>query len=249
MPPSSPSRLQSGPHAGLGARVAGRAVIWKAHIRTAVILCLVGMTAYLLSVLMGLPINIWLGRIIGDPSHLSTLSKLIFATLAMDLSKVLVLAVLGFFLARLLVVRPWVAALGITFSCYAFDVALAWVLQDLSGTWTNWPALAGRIPLAIGTGFLVFLLFRHSAGISHHPSERTAKKQTHQAIQPSREGDDRNHDNETSGHAGEDPDHEIGGSKQGLDTPNHDNSQSAHNSKEVIREGEDTAASGPRRPE
>ena len=163
-----------------GITVTSRALVWKARLRIFVILGLVGMTAYLLSVLIGLPIDIGLGRLISNPQDLSTTGKVLLAALALDLSKLIVLAVMAFPLGRLLAIRAWTAALGVTLSCYAFDAALAWVLQDFSQTWASLYALAGRLPLAMGTGFVVFWIADRAA----RPGKRTKTRKTEKPMQP-----------------------------------------------------------------
>ncbi len=167
MSPRTTPSDRSKNRAGIGTSLSGKALIWKAKIRTAVILALVGMSAYLVSVLMALPINVALAKILSDPRSMSTLTKVLTAALALDLSKFLVLALLAFPLGRLLASKPWVVALGAVLSCYAFDAGLAYVLQDFRVTWANWYALSGRIPLALLTWLVAFVIIRRAAKPLH----------------------------------------------------------------------------------
>ncbi|MBK6847295.1 MAG: hypothetical protein IPG96_07035 [Proteobacteria bacterium] len=90
------------------------------------------------------------GRLLGwaarrGVEQLSPWLQLALGALALDGSKLLGLLPVAWVVGPLLVARPWVAATLLVLACFALELAVNAVLQQVGGLWTPWPLALIRV--------------------------------------------------------------------------------------------------------
>lgn len=121
-------------------------------------LMMAGFATYLISVLMAIPVNALLGKLVTRPFSLSVASRTMLAVLSLDLPKGLSLMVIGFAIGRLVTERPILTAAGLTVSVYLYDGVVSHILDTFGRVWGNRYALAGRLPFLVVVALCTILL-------------------------------------------------------------------------------------------
>lgn len=135
------------------ALIAERTWAWlkktRQPLRSGVMVIMAGFAAWLISLLVSIPIRILMERILGSPEEMSVAALATLAALSLDLPKAVALAAVGFFFGRFMAARPWPAAVGLTVAAYSFDTGLVYVMGLFEMEWAHKYALAGRLPLMV----------------------------------------------------------------------------------------------------
>lgn len=118
-------------------------------VRSAVLVVMAGLVAYLISIVAAIPINSLMEHAIQSPRQMSVATRTILAALSLDLPKGVALAAVGFAFGRFMALRLWPSAVGLTLVTYLYDAAVGYVTGIFKLAWAHAYALAGRIPLLV----------------------------------------------------------------------------------------------------